>query len=90
MLLKTAVKHTCPVVLNKAQVVVIVQHPFCFRLNFGHLNFTSLFNDLRVVKPGKEADLDEYSSEKGKVMIVTKADHVSQYVLLAFPAFVLN
>jgi hypothetical protein len=76
------VEHSCPVVLDEAQPVVIVNDPFGLRFDLCVLDIPSLLLDPGVVKSVNEADLQENAPEKGEVVIVSEADHSTERVVL--------
>ena len=75
-------EHSCPVVLDETQPVVIVNDPFSLRFDLCVLDLPSLLLDPGVVKSVNEADLQENSPEKGEVVIVSEADHSTEHVIL--------
>ena len=82
LVLQATMQHSRPIVIYEAQSVIVVKYPFILWGDFCVFDLCSLFIDSRVVNSIQEANLDEYSAEEGEIVVVSKADHASQGVLL--------
>ena len=80
--LEAAVHDSGPVVSHELHRVVVEEDPFFLWLLLFFIDLAGLRLDVAVVDARKEAHFYEDAAEEGKVVVVPKADHPSQHVLL--------
>lgn len=81
-MLEAGLENTGPVILHKAQLVIIVKDPLRFWLHLCVFDLAGLLFNSCNINTVEEANLEEYSPEKCEVVVVSEADHAAQHVVL--------
>ena len=82
LVFKTAVNDARPVVRDKTEAIIVVDHPFILWCGLGFPDHLSLPLQVFVIKTIQVASLEEYFTEEGEVVIVTETDHAAENILL--------